>query len=282
MTHDDALRVLQDVAEENEAREQAIDHVGRCSDCFIVLARAHHIAGGSQASADRLDTLFGCTAVQRHLHVFATLTPEAVARDYPGPARHLGWCHACRERLADAMLIEDAARRGDFDEFEPVADSASWRSTVSSLGETIHELAGSVIVRVRRELGVLATVPAGLVVQPVTAGATRSSATGAGALGQRTRVELGDSGLVATLQMGSHGDQRVHLGLRVAGSVTDSLSAELRTIDGPTSTLVAAQRLAGASEVAFREVPVGRYALDIRDRVPPRRYRLQLLVDAGA
>src|SRR5437870_3875723 len=95
-------------------RREAEEHVSRCSDCWAVLSLLHELATGEPApGAERMGALFGCGPVQDEMYLLAGLTAEEIRRRHPHVARHLGWCHACRDRVAEVMTIERAAARGD-------------------------------------------------------------------------------------------------------------------------------------------------------------------------
>src|SRR5439155_986511 len=87
----------------------------RCSDCCRVLSGLHERATGERlADTDRIMELFGCERVQDEMHLLVGLSPSRMAAEHPHLARHLGWCHACRDRFAQVLQVEDAAARGEF------------------------------------------------------------------------------------------------------------------------------------------------------------------------
>src|SRR5439155_1018829 len=90
------------------------EHVGRCSDCWAMLSLLHELATGEPAAgAERMGALFGCGPIRDEMYLLAGLTAEEIRRRHPHVARHLGWCHACRDRVAEVMAIERAATRGE-------------------------------------------------------------------------------------------------------------------------------------------------------------------------
>src|SRR5206468_11339416 len=94
-------------------RREAEEHVSRCSDCWAVLSLLHELATGEPApGAERMGVLFGCGPIRDEMYLLAGLTAEEIRRRHPHVARHLGWCHACRDRVAEVMTIERAAARG--------------------------------------------------------------------------------------------------------------------------------------------------------------------------
>src|SRR6266705_2301103 len=95
-------------------RREAEEHVSRCSDCWAVLSLLHELATGEPApGAERMGVLFGCGPIQDEMYLLTGLTAEEIRRRHPHVVRHLGWCHACRDRVAEVMTIERAAARGD-------------------------------------------------------------------------------------------------------------------------------------------------------------------------
>src|SRR5437773_11648909 len=96
-------------------RREAEEHVGRCSDCWAMLSLLHELARGEPAAgADRIGALFGCGPIRYEMYLLVGLTAEEIRRSHPYVARHLGWCHGCRDRVAEVMVIECAASRCAF------------------------------------------------------------------------------------------------------------------------------------------------------------------------
>ncbi len=283
VTHDEAIGILRRGApprRQGAAWDAAGAHVAGCSECWTVIASTYKAATGRlPSSADRMEALLGCEATRRELHFIAQLRPEEMVARYPGPARHLGRCAACRDLFADLLVAEDGLRTGDVDPFDVVPEPMTWRLSVTALGERLVELAGTAVVRVRDEVAAFSHVPDGMTLVPALAGAMRGT-TGSAA-GQRATVPIGDTGLVATLTLDAHGDGRARLGLSVSGAPARDLAAELRDARDGRFVLLGGQKLSASSEVAFREVPPGLYALDVRESVPPRRHRLTVRIDGS-
>src|SRR5438093_13702278 len=126
-----------DPARAGRERREAEEHVGRCSDCWAVLSLLHELATGESApGAERMGALFGCSPVQEEMYLLAGLTAEEIRKRHPHVARHLGWCHACRDRVAEVMTIERAAARGELG--PPVVAPAAprWRGAAARAGDS--------------------------------------------------------------------------------------------------------------------------------------------------
>jgi hypothetical protein len=287
VSHDDVIQLLRAVASpsaaapEASALREAIEHAGRCSDCWKVLADLHQsVTNAPPLEAEAMNALFGCDDVQRQLYLLAALEPARLFAEHPGPARHLAWCDPCREGLIDILVMEDAARRGDVEPFDVAPPTTWWHSAVDAMGERVQELVGTLVVEVRRSVAAFATLPAGVEVAPGLVAATRgANEAPSPSVGQRVTLALSDSGLFATVAIDAHGDGRVHVAVAVSGRLSGPMSAELRAADGSVPTLLAAQLFPQSPEIAFREVPAGDYVLEIRERAASRRYRFRLRVD---
>src|SRR5438445_53532 len=132
-------------------RRGAEEHVSRCSDCWAVLSLLHELATGEPApGAERMGALFGCGPVQDEMYLLAGLTAEEIRRRHPHVARHLGWCHACRDRVAEVMTIERAAARGDLGPPLVAPAPPRWRGAAARGGETVPGAGGTAVVQLRR------------------------------------------------------------------------------------------------------------------------------------
>src|SRR4029077_10526557 len=98
----------------------------------------------------RMGALFGCGPVQDEMYLLAGLAAEEIRTRHPHVAHHLGWCHACRDRLAEVLTIERAAARGEFG--PPLIASAAtpWREATARIGGTVREAVGRAGVPLRR------------------------------------------------------------------------------------------------------------------------------------
>ena len=110
MSHDDCIAVLlgfRTGRPSGASRREAEEHAARCSDCWTVLRLLHELAAGTPApEAERMRGLFGCEAVQDELYLLSALSADEIRTGHPAAARHLGWCHACRERWVEVLAVE--------------------------------------------------------------------------------------------------------------------------------------------------------------------------------
>ena len=285
MNHDESIAILLDAVAEKprrarptpDQRRQAEDHLSRCSDCCRVLSGLHERATGERlADTDRIMELFGCERVQDEMHLLVGLSPSRMAAEHPHLARHLGWCHACRDRFAQVLQVEDAAARG---EFGPAR--ARWREAVGALGETIRELVGQAVVQVRMGVAAFTTVPEGLLLSPALAPAAAWRGAGPPTeaafpppLGARAELPLGDSGLVAEIGLSAQGTDRVGLEVTVSGAAHGPLSVSLRALAGDRAELVASETARVEKPVVFRGLVPGRYVLEIQEKQRDLRFRV--------
>jgi len=285
VNHDESIAILLDAVAEKprrarptpDQRRQAEDHLSRCSDCCRVLSGLHERATGERlADTDRIMELFGCERVQDEMHLLVGLSPSRMAAEHPHLARHLGWCHACRDRFAQVLQVEDAAARG---EFGPAR--ARWREAVGALGETIRELVGQAVVQVRKGVAVFTVAPEGLLLSPALAPAAAWRGAPAASepaslplLGSRAQIALGDSGLTAELALHAQGADRVGLEVTVSGAEHGPLAASLRTVGAERTELVASQPARAGKPVAFGGLVPGRYVLDIHETPRDLRFRV--------
>src|SRR5881409_540265 len=159
-------------------RREAEEHVSRCSDCWAVLSLLHEFATGEPApGAERMGALFGCGPVQEEMYLLAGLTAEEIRKRHPHVARHLGWCHACRDRLAEVLSVERAAAQGELGPPLVAPAAARWTEVAARAGETICEAVGRAVIQLRRAGAVFTAVPEGFLVSPLPApaGALRGS-----------------------------------------------------------------------------------------------------------
>src|SRR5438552_7575645 len=151
-------------------RRDAEEHVSRCSDCWAVLSLLHELATGEPApGAERMGALFGCGPVQDEMYLLAGLTVEEIRRWHPHVARPLGWCHACRDHVAEVMTIERAAARGDLGPPLVVPDAPRSRRAAARVGETVREAVGTAVIQLRRVGAGFTAVPEGVRVSPLAA-----------------------------------------------------------------------------------------------------------------
>jgi hypothetical protein len=269
-------------------RRAAEEHAAWCSDCWSVLRTAYELMTGElPAESERIQSLFGCDAVQDRLYLLTDLTAADIRNREPTLAHHLGWCIACRERLVELIAVERAAARG---ELEPLlAPAPQWRETATRFGAKVREVVGHAVVRVGRAAAVFTEVPEGFLVGavPVPVGAMRgldaeSSETTAPGLGQEVQFALADSGLWVELRLEAQSDELVAIALRVSGSETSELSVQLRVVEADRAELVARYTVRGTAPVLVKGVRPGRYVLELHERERTLRFKLRFDVELAA
>jgi len=271
-------------------RREAEEHVGRCSDCWAMLSLLHELATGEPVpGAERMGALFGCGPIQDETYLLAGLTAEEIRRRHPHVARHLGWCHACRDRVAEVMTIERAAARGDLGPLVVPAAPRS-RGAAARVGETVREAVGTAVIQLRRAGAVFTAVPEGFLVSPMVAPAAAFRGpppTKKGepkkevpALGQKAEFPLPDSRLSAELSLEPHGPDRVGMALRVSGDEPPRLSVHVREIRGEGLELVGRYSVRGAAMVVVKGLTPGQYVLEIEDKQRARRFRLRFDIES--
>src|SRR5262245_8473874 len=156
VNHDEAIeiileRILRGPTAPNpplQTQRVAEEHVTHCSDCWSELGLLNEIVGGTPApDAAHVAGLYGCEPVQKRLYLLPGLDPTEARHRYPDIARHVGSCHACRERLAELIRVERAAAQGAFGHVTATPARMSWR-TVTSVGEQVLELLGQTVIRI--------------------------------------------------------------------------------------------------------------------------------------
>jgi hypothetical protein len=247
------------------ARERASEHAARCSDCWAVLALLHDLAlGEPPAEAARMQALYGCDPVQDALYLLEGLTAADVRRRHPDVARHLGWCLACRGRLAEILVVAREAAGGAYG--PPLLARAT-------------DAVRRVLVRLRHAAAVFAEVPADFTLVPVPAAAVRGRASAA-AEPRRLRFALPGSGLRVELTLEPATPARVGMTL-VFPDGADGVVVQLRGA-GAGSALLARHTVRGAEPVLVRDLPAGPYLLEIAEREAAPGFRLRLDVEAAA
>src|SRR5213593_4514748 len=274
-------------------RREAEEHVGRCSDCWALLSLLHELATGeSPPGAERMGALFGCSPVQEKMYLLAGLTAEEIRKRHPHVARHLGWCHACRDRLAEVMAIERAAARGELGPPLVTPAAPRWREAAARVGETVREAVGTAVIQLRRAGAVFTAVPEGFLVSPMAAPAAafrgppptkkeKEPKKEAPALGRKAEFPLPDSPLSAEWTLQPHGPARVGMALRVSGDEPPRLSVHVREIRGEGIELVGRYSVRGAAMVVVKGLTPGQYVLEIEDKQRARRFRLRFDIESS-
>src|SRR6266481_2818347 len=272
-------------------RREAEEHVSRCSDCWAMLSLLHELARGEPvAGAERMGALFGCGPIRDEMYLLAGLTAEEIRKRHPQVARHLGWCHACRDRVAEVMTIERAAARGDLGPPLLAPAAPRWRGAAARVGETVREAVGTAVIQLRRAGAVFTAVPEGFLVSPMPApaGALRGPPPPkkepkreARALGQKAEfAELG-SPMTAELTLQPHGPERVGMALRVSGDEPPRLSVQVRAIRGEGIGLVGRYSVRGSAMVVVNGLTPGQYVLEIDDKHRARRFRRRFDIESS-
>ena len=300
MNHRESMAILlgsprgraRDPAPAAHERREAEEHVGRCSDCWALLSLLHELATGeSPPGAERMGALFGCSPVQEKMYLLAGLTAEEIRKRHPHVARHLGWCHACRDRLAEVLSVERAAAQGELGPPLVAPAAARWTEVAARAGETICEAVGRAVIQLRRAGAVFTAVPEGFLVSPLAVPAAalrgppprkKEPKKEAPALGQKAEFPLPESPLLAELSIQPHGPERVGMALRVSGDEPPRLSVHVREIRGEGLELVGRYSVRGAAMVVVKGLTPGQYVLEIEDKQRARRFRLRFDIESSA
>jgi hypothetical protein len=293
--HDESIAVLlaralgrsTDQLPAPEVRQAALEHAARCSDCYTVLRLAHELATGAPPpNADRMPGLFGCDDVRDRLYLLAD-TPIASLRRTDQPfARHLAWCLACLERAAEVLAVEAEAAGLTYGPPLLAPAAARWQDAATRAGESVREVVGRVVIRVRRAAAAFAAVPDGFLVSPLPApaAAVRGDAPeaplpGAPALGRQVQFALPDAGLWAELTLEPQGDDLVGLALQLTAPDDAALSVHVRDRATPEPQLVARHTVRGAEPIHVRGLRPGQYLLELHDRRLARCFTLPFDVE---
>ncbi len=289
MTHHDCIATLLagpkgETPQPPGQRDEARAHAARCSDCWAVLVLLHELAvGAPPEDAGHMAAAYGCASVQDDLYLLAILSASEMRAVHPEHARHLGWCLACRERLAEVLVVERAVAREEFGPAVIAPAEARWREVAARAGVRVHEVVGRVVVRVRRAAAAITTVPEGFTVVPfATAGALRGNSPAAASPGQLLQFALPDSTLSAELTLEPRHDERVGVALRFSGGIPARLSVLLHELRDAQEALVARHSVRGEDAVVFRGLGAGQYLLEIREREPARSFKVRFDVETPA
>jgi hypothetical protein len=177
---------------------------------------------------------------------------------HPGALRHLGWCHACRERLADLLAFDGAVPAS------PV----------------VRELLGRFRVRVRRGLACLAEIPSGfvLVAEPAPSMRAASVEEPRAEASSKARFDLPGGERSGEVFVSPDGEDAVRLTVQLSSSGGDDFTVYLPTAGGEDTNLLAAQTARPGTSVILRQVPAGAYVLEITENIRGGRTRLPLEV----
>jgi len=240
------------------ARDAVVGHVARCSDCWQLLVALH----ATEPADDRaMAARFGCEAVHDVMFALVELDPAAIARDHADVARHLGWCHACRTRFAEIADVERERRA-----------VPRWLE----LGEHVREAVGRLVVRIGRAAAGLVEIPDAFVLGPALAPVPLRGVEPASVLSQSARVELGDTGVWAEIQV-DEADAAAGLSLRLSSAAPEPLSVRVREARPDGETLVARYTMHGTEPVLVRGLWPGSFVVELHDaRDGVHRVRLDI------
>jgi hypothetical protein len=288
VSHQDCIATLLGAAGGTDSRQQqeAREHAARCSDCWAVLSLLHELAMNEPpAEAARMAALFGCQPVQDAMYLLAGLSVDEMRAAHPESAAHLGWCLACRGRLAEVVWAERAVLAGELPAVIAVP-APVWRDIAGRVGEAVRELVGTLVIEARRTKAAFMAVPDGLVVFGLApAGALRGlpAEVGTGGLGQQVRFPLGESGLFAELALRAEGPDQVGIALGIAGASIDrGLSVHLREVKDDRADLIARYTVRGDEPVVLKGLQAGRYVLEVHERQHARRFQLRFDIESAS
>lgn len=275
MTHEEALDVLtawivaggRGHPTSPERRGAAEDHVSRCRGCWDELCATHELIVGSRPEkADRMHELFGCAATQEQLYALVGLTPAGIEEQHPHLARHLTWCHACREHLTE--LVE-------MNEF-----TAAPHKT-----ETLLKVVERLVVTIREGIARFSELPDHLFATSLVAaaGASRGDSKGSSraSAGERVTLDIGSSGLKIDVAIEPQESGRLRLSLSLSGREAGPIDVGLREVRGSNETLIKEQSPIKDRSFVADGLRPGCYALHIHDTVTNERSRIQLDIDAN-
>lgn len=233
--------------------------------------------GKRPSEYEEIRGLYGCDQVRDQLGLLDGLSAREVNEQFPEVAQHLTGCYSCRDRLVEILCVARALSKEEM----PSAVSATpkWKMVAENVGETVRELIGETVVKIREGVAVFTSAPEGLkVFSPAfeaTRGEQKSPALG---LGRRVSIPL-DSGLLAELALHPNGDQKTALEVLITGSNQNKLSVSLRMKKEKHTELVGQQTVRDYKTVFFRDIPPGNYMLEIHERTQKLRFRIAFQIE---
>jgi len=284
MTHDDAFVFLlrgprfESGRESDARRAEALRHVASCRECLALLCSTELAATGTRSvDASEIERLFVCEPTRRVLFRLGGFAPDELATRFPDAARHLAWCVACRERLADVLALESDADDGAPD-YPP---TTPWRRLEGALGSRGEELLGRVLAVVRRGVAAFVDLPPG--VAPVAFATPqplrRSDGENAGTTGiQRVRIELRDRPWCLEVGIDAPSNHRCDLEVQLDSSGAPATIA-VRIGLVPFDSLGAVQPTRAGMPLWFRDLATGAYVLEVRDDASGERFRVPLVIE---
>jgi hypothetical protein len=271
MTHADAIARLFALRADGDAtrpsaaeRAATIAHVARCSDCWETLASLHDDVAAEPARERAVMTArFGCEPVRDMLFALVDLDPAMIAREQPGVARHLGWCLACRTRLAEIIAVE-----------RELATGPGW----VDVRERVREAVGRLVIRVGRTVAGLVEIPDVFVLGPAAVAVPVRGVAAPDALPASARFALDDTGIEGEIAVepGETG-----FSLRLTGDVTEPLSVHVREVRPEGEALIARYTMRGSEPVRIRGLWPGAFLLELHGRDGAQVHRVRLDVGSG-
>jgi hypothetical protein len=246
-------------------RDAVVAHVARCSDCWQTLATLHDgVVAAPAPERAAMAERFGCEPVQDMLFALVDVDPAAIAREHPDAARHLGWCLACRTRLAEIIAVE-----------RDLAAAPRW----VEVGERVREAVGRLVIRVGRAVAGLVEVPDDFVLGPAAVAVPVRGAPAPEALPSSARFTLDDTGIEGEIAVepGETG-----FSLRLTGDVAEPLSIHVREVRPEGDALIARYTMRGDEPVRIRGLWAGSFVLELHGRDGAQVHRVRLDVGPGA
>jgi hypothetical protein len=272
VTHPDAiahvLALARGTAPPPGVRQAVVSHLARCSDCWQALGTLHAQATGARPAEDAaMASLFGCERVRDRLFLLVGLDPATIAGAHAAEARHLGWCLACRTRLAELSAIE-----------RELTAAPRW----VDVGERVREAVGRVVVRVGRTMAGLVEVPESFVLGPALAPAAVRGAAASTTLAQSTHFQLGDTPVWVELGVDAADEASAGLTLRLTTPSSDAFSVHVHEARPGGDALLARYTLRGADPVVVRGLWAGSFLVELHDARGAQVHRVRLDVGPGA
>lgn len=271
MTHSESIAIL--VASSSpggrrvagDARERALDHLARCSDCWKIVRTLHLVATGAPPPGDeQISRTFGCENVQERLHAVAGLAPDEIAARLPDVAAHLDWCVACRERLIDLGTFAAAL---EADAIPSLSSPRDRSSRGEELGRRCIRLAGRLVARASGGMAGFLEVPPGAFAVPRLAAEPMRSGGKPDAsqikIPSNVRVTLQEPGLSFEIATISHGSGQITLQIGSVVGVAPRAAVRLRERVGEKYVLCASETITSTNLIAFHALPPGDYLLEI-------------------
>ena len=245
------------------ARDATIAHVARCSDCWRALVALEAPTAAEDAD---LTAHFGCDAVQDTLFALVGLEPATIAREHATVARHLGWCLACRTRLAEIVDVERERHA-----------APGW----IEVGERVREAVGRLVVRLGRAAAGLVEIPDAFVFGPAGVPVPVRGTEARPEVARSTRFQLGDTGVWAEIGV-DEADAAAGLSLRLLATAAEPFSVRVHEARAGGDALVARYTLAGTEPVLVRGLWPGSFVIELHDTRDAAVHRVRLDIGPGA